>query len=67
MKKQTAKNMILMLALFVPALMACTPQVQLAAPDKPVEINLNVNIEHRIKVEIEKDVKKAITSNPDIF
>lgn len=67
MKKHTIKNMILMLALFVPVLMACTPQVQIAAPDKPVEINLNVNIEHRIKVEIEKDVKKAITSNPDIF
>jgi hypothetical protein len=46
---------------------ACTPKVQLQAPDKPIEINLNVNIEHRIKVEIEKDVKKAMASNPDIF
>ncbi len=46
---------------------ACTPQVQLQAPDKPIEINLNVNIEHRIKVEIEQDVKKAISKNPDIF
>jgi hypothetical protein len=47
--------------------MGCTPTVQLAAPDKPIEINMNVNIEHRIKVEIEKDVKQAITKNPDIF
>ncbi|MCP5361752.1 MAG: YnbE family lipoprotein [Hyphomicrobiales bacterium] len=46
---------------------ACTPKVQVQAPDKPIEINLNVNIEHRVKVEIEKDVKEAITSNPDIF
>jgi hypothetical protein len=46
---------------------ACTPTVQLAAPEKPIEINMNVNIEHRIKVEIEKDVKQAITKNPDIF
>lgn len=46
---------------------ACTPTVQLAAPEKPIEINMNVNIEHRIKVEIEKDVQTAISKNPDIF
>lgn len=46
---------------------ACTPTVQLAAPEKPIEINLNVNIEHHIKVEIEKDVKQTIAKNPDIF
>lgn len=46
---------------------ACTPTVQIAAPDKPIEINLNVNIEQHIKIEIEKDVQKAISKNPDIF
>lgn len=48
-------------------LVACTPTVQVQAPDKPIEINLNVNIEHRIKVEIEKDVKDSIAKNKDIF
>ena len=48
-------------------LMACTPTVQVQAPDKPIEINLNVNIEHRIKVEIEKDVQNSIAKNKDIF
>lgn len=46
---------------------ACTPTVQLAAPEKPIEINLNVNIEHHVKVEIERDVQKAIATNKDIF
>lgn len=46
---------------------ACTPQVQVQAPDKPIEINLNVNIEHHVKVEIEKDVRQAMRQNPDIF
>lgn len=49
------------------ALMACTPTVQVQAPDKPIEINLNVNIEQHVKIEIEKDVKKAIAKNKDIF
>lgn len=48
-------------------LAACTPEVKVQAPDKPIEINLNVNIEHRIKVEIEKDVRQTIAKNPDLF
>jgi len=48
-------------------LAACTPTVQVQAPDKPIEINLNVNIEHHVKVEIDKDVKQSIAKNKDIF
>lgn len=54
-------------ALLVLGCGACSPTVQVAAPDKPIEINLNVNIEHHVKVEIQKDVKDAIKQNPDIF
>ncbi|MBV1928204.1 MAG: YnbE family lipoprotein [Gammaproteobacteria bacterium] len=45
----------------------CTPTVQVQAPDKPIEINLNVNIEHSVKVEIDRDVQQAISQNKDIF
>lgn len=48
-------------------LAACTPTVQLQAPDKPIEINLNVKIEQHVKIEIQKDVRKAIAKNKDIF
>ncbi len=60
MKKNSLIIAMLLLA-------ACTPTVQVQAPDKPIEINLNVNIEHHVKVEIEKDVKQAIAKNKDIF
>ena len=46
---------------------ACTPTVKVEAPDKPIEINMNVNIEHRVKVEIERDVQQAIKNNKEIF
>ena len=60
-------NKVLML-LILPVLAAgCTPTVQLKAPEKPIEINLNVNIEHHVKVEIEKDVRDSINKNKDIF
>lgn len=60
------KNNILS-AMAMLGLAACTPTVQLQAPDKPIEINLNVNIEQHVKVSIDKDVKQAIAKNKDIF
>ena len=48
-------------------LAACAPTVKLEAPEKPIEINLNVNIEHRVKVEIDKDVRQTINQRKDIF
>ncbi len=60
-------NKIIAGLLAVTLLAACTPTVKVEAPDKPIEINLNVNIEHRVKVEIERDVQKAIKNNKDIF
>lgn len=58
-------NATLLIAIF--ALGACSPTVRVETPDKPIEINLNVNIEHHVKVEIEKDVQKSIAQNKDIF
>ncbi len=63
--KQNRNMMLVPLAIIM--MSACTPTVQLQAPEKPIEINLNVNIEHRVKVEIEKDVRESIEKNKDIF
>ena len=53
--------------LVLPMIAACTPTVKVEAPDKPIEINMNVNIEHRVKVEIDRDVQQAMKNNKDIF
>lgn len=60
-------NKILMALTTFALLGACTPTVKVEAPDKPIEINMNVNIEHHVKVEIDRDVKTAIKNNKDIF
>ncbi len=49
------------------ALVACSPTVKVAAPDKPIEINMNVKIEHEIRVKIEKDVEELVSKNKDLF
>lgn len=48
-------------------LTACSPSVKLEAPDKPIEINMNVKIEHEIRLKMEKDVDDLITSQKGLF
>lgn len=49
------------------AVSACTPTVKLEAPDKPIEINLNVTIDQKVRVILEKEVDELIAENPDLF
>lgn len=58
---------ILIGVMLLPLIAACTPTVKVEAPDKPIEINMNVNIEHRVKVEIDRDVQQAMKNNKEIF
>ncbi len=48
---------------------ACTPTVRVEVPDKPIEINLNINmkIEQNVRVRMERELDKATQSNPGIF
>lgn len=61
------KMRVVLVCVVVGVLGGCTPTVQVQAPDKPIEINLNVKIEQHVKVSIEKDVKQSIRNNKDIF
>jgi len=37
---------------------ACTPKVQVEAPKEPIVINMNVKIEHEIRVKVDKDLDR---------
>ena len=41
--------------------------VQIKAPDKPIEINLNIRIEQEIVYKLDGDAKKLIEQNTGIF
>jgi hypothetical protein len=46
---------------------ACTPTVQVAVPDKPITINLNVKIEHEIRVKVEKELEDVFSKDSGLF
>lgn len=53
--------------LILSLLTACTPTVQLEAPEKPITINLNVKIEHEIKVKVDKDLESVFSKDSGLF
>lgn len=44
---------------------ACIP-VQIQAPDKPIEINLNVTIHQEVVVRLQQDAQQFLQDHPDL-
>lgn len=41
--------------------------ITVKAPDKPIEINLNINVKQEVVVSLKKDAEDFISNNPDLF
>ena len=56
-------------SIFVLALLssACTPTVQLAMPHEPININLNVKIEHEIYIKVDKELDNLFDESSGLF
>ncbi len=46
---------------------SCTPTIQVAAPSEPITINLNVKIEHEIRIKVDKELDQLFKSEEDLF
>lgn len=45
----------------------CTPTVAIQAPKEPIVINMNVKIEHEIRVKVDKELEELRETRDDIF
>lgn len=62
------KHNFFTLLLCMTALAACEPTVKVEAPDKPIVINLNVNVTQEVRVKVDRDLDKAVFSkNSPLF
>lgn len=41
--------------------------ITVKAPDKPIEINLNVKVQQEVIVRLQQDAKDLIQNNPELF
>ncbi len=51
----------------VVTLCACTPRVEVAAPEKPITINLNVKIDHEIRLKVDKELDNVLSNDSGLF
>ncbi len=56
---------LLFLPFLIALLSACTLRV--AAPEEPITINLNVKIEHEIRVKVEKELEQLFENESELF
>ncbi len=48
-------------------LYACSPTVKVETPDKPITINLNIKIQHDIRVKVDKDLDNVFSKDKGLF
>ena len=60
-------SFILVTSATIATLIGCTPTVKVEAPDKAIVVNMNLNIEHTVKVQIQRDLEDTFKKNPDLF
>lgn len=65
MKAQMIKSA--RIAAGVAAVLPLTGCITVRPPDKPIEVNLNVNIKQEVLVRLQQDVQQMIQKNPQAF
>ncbi|MCX2982952.1 YnbE family lipoprotein [Halieaceae bacterium IMCC14734] len=58
---------LILSCLLAMTVVACTPTVQVRAPEEPITINLNVKIEHEIRVKVDKELDDIFSEDSDLF
>ncbi|NKB76839.1 MAG: YnbE family lipoprotein [Gammaproteobacteria bacterium] len=66
-KRFISRPLILTATLLSLLAMGCTPKVEVTASDKPITINLNVKIEHEIRVKVEKELEDILSEDSGLF
>lgn len=64
--KTTALLSAVAAGMLVTLVSACTPTVQVAAPSEPITINMNIKIEHEIRVKVDKELDDLF-DDEDLF
>ncbi len=66
MKLRKSLLMAVGLAASIVVLSGCTPTVKVAT-DEPITINLNVNIQHEIRVKVDKELDDLLSDDSGLF
>lgn len=57
----------LLTVILIALIAGCSPTVKVEAPDKPIEINLNVKIEHEIRLQVDRELEGLFDEESEVF
>ncbi|MEH6453193.1 MAG: YnbE family lipoprotein [Psychromonas sp.] len=60
-------NRIYIFTLIIFTVSACTPKVEVAMPTEPITINLNVKIDHQVRVQVDKELEDIFSDDSGLF
>ena len=67
MKKRTISRLTL-LSITAGSLMAgCSPTIRVEAPDKPIVINMNIKIDHEIRIKVDRELDSLLDNKKGLF
>lgn len=46
---------------------ACTPRVAVEVPKEPITINMNVKIEHEVRIKVDRELDDLFKKNPELY
>ena len=64
---ENMKDVKILMILCLFGLMACNPTVKVEPPAEPITINLNVKIEHEVRIKVEKDLEGVFDEDSGLF
>jgi hypothetical protein len=65
--KRKRLEILILLGCYLLLAAACTPTVQVAPPTEPITINLNVKIEHEIRIKVERELEELFDEDSELF
>jgi len=45
----------------------CSPTVKIEAPDKPIVINMNIKIDHEIRIKVDRELDSLLDNKKGLF
>jgi hypothetical protein len=66
-RESTMSQVFAALAVAAVLMSGCTPRVSVEAPKEPITINMNIKIEHEIRVKVDRDLDEVFADKEDIF
>lgn len=67
LKPFTHKLVLTLLVAAATLASGCAPTVRVQASDEPITINLNVKIEHEIRVKVDKELDDILSDDSGLF